>query len=789
MDLDTVSNCSSLSLRSEETRSNESTLSGLSIYQDEFTELRHLVNPRKYPNYAFSSSSPSQENCRTRYKGNIYISTLSHHLEDSQQLQEKYKSDLYNLEKSLELKYYDKIEKLLKTNQRLKSELDNANEQISRLLKNYSKQNTLSSEDNNFFQLEQKCHDLTSRYSELGNEYFQSKNQNEQYETENKQLKIELSELKIDVETKNACVKELKDKISQQYVEIETLLKTSFKYSQSINDSALELAHVKKTQDWYRERLRLCQDEKQTLSDEILKCKIDLSTQHEKIENLNVELSRWKAKCEVIELKALQDKEKLYKQLDSIHSTSDSKNKVELSFIHTEENKANIINFYECNIQDLTREIMKIKEYVQEQDGMIQKITKENSELIGRCITLQKNVQHNQIVIEELENVKKSFDAELGEARNKIKQKSDEIITKENQILALHAELKARKDEQNMVEQSVKMVRDQFAVFKFKHRELRDELCIKNKQILQLENEKQKLFMDNNWNICELEKVKQKDVIISQLKGELNKNNEIIKEYLETIDTMKIERNKSQENNLSLLNEKQNIIDMDHLEINKYENVLTQYKVMITNCDKEITDLTKLLNESNIKIEDLKDNIKILKQEICQKDINFNELNNKCVTLESEFKHLSENVETTRILDSKNENNDQRQNCNSSVLNSQHFESYRDIYYKTCSEDNLATSEKEIVSLQNKYSKVISNSQTVKKVPTPTNLNSKKKILLKIVELEDRTKKLNEICHECYTTLNNIFNTLKGNNKSEQVQKLNVLLQVKELELKEKQKK
>ncbi|XP_018572959.1 putative leucine-rich repeat-containing protein DDB_G0290503 isoform X2 [Anoplophora glabripennis] len=783
MDIDTISNCSNLSLQSEEIRSNESTLSGLSIYQDEFTELRYMVNPAKYPDYSFSRCSPKQDPT-LKFKDSIHLSNLSH-LQDSQQIHEKYKSDLYNLEKSLELKYYDKIEKLLKTNHRLQSELDGANEQIARLLNNYSKQSTSSLLDKNFIQLEEKYHNLTSRYSELQHEQFQMKNQNEQYETENKHLKIELSELKIDIDTKNICVKELKDKISHQYVEIETLLKNNFKYSQTVSEISSELAHLKKTQDWYKERLRLSQNEKQILSEEILKCKRNLSSQHEKVEVLNVELSKWKAKCEVIELKALQDKEKLYKQLDSVHTANYSKtDQSKLNFIG-EENQASIINFYETSIQDLTNEIMKIKEYVQEQDGTIKKITKENSELIARCITLQKSVQHNEITIEELENIKKELYAELNEMEVKVKIKSDETIVRENQILNLHAELKVRKDEQEMVEQTVKIIRDQFTIFKSKYRELGDEISIKNKQILQLENEKQKLFMNNNWNICELQKIKEKDAVISQLKDELTKSNKTIKEHLDAIKTMKNEMNKNQEKNLLLLDEKQTSIDRDHLEIQKYESALTQYKIMITDCDKQITDLKKLLKESNIKIADLKDNIKILKQEINKKDVNISEMTNRYTTLESEFKNLQNTK--LKICTSKYENNGLKtsENNKDSKFNLQHFQNSID----NTGNLNKVKFEKNTVPIQGDCSKVTCNSKENKKIVHPVIHNFKKKMVLKTLELEDRINKLSETCNECHTTLSNILNTIKSGNEKEQVQKLNVLLQVKDLELKEKQKK
>ncbi|KAJ8926326.1 hypothetical protein NQ314_021311 [Rhamnusium bicolor] len=445
MDFDAVSNISN---QSDELRSNASTLSDLSIYQDEFVELRHLVNPTKYPTATFDRcSTPKQDSgCELPY--NDLVLDISDQLQNSLKLNEKYKNDMFNLEKVIELRFYEKIEKLLRNNSRLKSELEIANEQIERLIRSFSNKNDTSSLlDTNCIRLEQKCHELSMQNSTLQYELLANKNQKEEYESENKQLKIERNELNIDIEARHVCIKELKERISQQHVEIQSLLKNNLMSSQSIKEVSSDLEHLKKVQEWYKDQLHMCQDEKRLLSNEILKCKTDLSSQRENTDMLNVDIAKWKHKCDIIQFEALKEKERLCKELENMNFTNVSNNQSS-NFIENNDNKS-IVNYYETSIQDLTNEITKIKEYVQEQDKTYNKIAKENSELIAHCITLQKTIQQNEMSIEELESSKKYLNMELNLIKERVKEKSEEFTSSKKQIFSLEAELTVRNQEQS----------------------------------------------------------------------------------------------------------------------------------------------------------------------------------------------------------------------------------------------------------------------------------------------------------------------------------------------------
>ncbi|KAJ8922247.1 hypothetical protein NQ315_004184 [Exocentrus adspersus] len=768
MDSDVVSNCSSASLQSEELGSNLSTLSNLSIYQDEFAELRYLVNPTKYPNITFNRcSTPKPDSgCGSQFDESIALSsgliTASPQLQNLQQIQENYKYDLYNLEKKLELKYYDKIEKLLKTNYQLQSELNDANEQITRLIKNYCSKPSVVS--NNFIELENRYHTLTVNYSQLQHKYLGTKTEKEEAEFDIKQLKTELTALKVDVAAKNECINELKDKTAKQYVEIENLIKNNSKASQNSSEITSELAQVRKTQNWYKERLLLCQNENQTLTSEILKCKENLYSQCELIENLNVEVSKWKTKCSEVEIQALKDKESLYKQFQSMN-LSDSKHVKQLNIQSKESTKTYEINYYKSCIQDLNYEIGKVKEYVQEQDIIVQKITKENSELVANCITLQNSVRQNEIVIEELENTKKQLTAQVDELTLKAIQKTDDIGIRENQILSLQAELRIRTDEQHVIEQTVNALRQQFAIFKSKYKEVKDELLLKNKQILLLESEKQKLFMDNNWNICELQKLKEKDIVINQLKHDLIKSSKTVDEHLKTVKTMENELEKNHEQNLFALTEKQNTIDTSYLEMQRYEDALAQYKSIVTNNQKDIDNLRTKLNKADAKVNDLEDNIEILKQEVNRRDVDLDKMNNECTKLKEELKYFTERIRTSPELYNNN-----LQHC-------------ADI--RCCNAAFL----KDIRIEQKAKPGEVDNSNNIIREKIFTTSKFKSRLDLKIKGLQRRVEELSKTSNECYASLNTIFKVIKDGNENENIQKLNVLLQVKELELKEKQKK
>ncbi|KAJ8973647.1 hypothetical protein NQ317_002921 [Molorchus minor] len=796
MDFDTVSNCSGVSSRSDEIRSNASTLSGLSLYKDEFSELRHTINPLKYPQFDRCSTPKQDSGCESSYDNRV--SDLSCQLENSLKLNEKYKNELYDLEKSIELKFHDRIQKLITTNLRLKIELDNANSQVQRLLSAFSTERNTSLVPNaTFIQLEQKYYKLSLESATLQLNLQESRNQNEEYERENKDLNIELNQLKTDCGAKKLCIKELKKKIIEQTLKIQSSLKDNALSTQTLHDLSSELEHLKKIQDWYKEQLQVYQNNKKSLTDEILNCKINLASKDEIIESLNLDVIEWKEKYNDSEFKMLKEKDRFFKQTQSDSFSGDceyslpelnTKNSPNCSCL---ENDRSVINYYEDTIQDLTSEIKSIKEYIQEQDKKVKDVGKENSDLIAQCVTLQKVVRQNEIMIEELENAKKCLSMELNLANEKLRENSTELSSVRSEVFRLNGEAEIREEEKKLVDSTIKNIREHFDVFRIKYENLEEKLQQKNKQILQLQTEKQKLFMDNNWNICELEKISEKDGVISNLSKEVS----TLVIQMKSLKKGLIEKESAIEH---LTEEKQGMENKNREEIKKYEAVFTQYKDMVTDYENQIYKLQEHLGVSETTIIDLQDNIKILKDELSKRDSDLNKmtinLSNLQSTLISYEKGSTGNVKDENCSkETSHKNNDKSlveaiyqflKNCETATkkCNGLNTKEYIDI------NKLFNIIEKHVRQDNNIDCNILYDRELINQFTAALHALMDE-IQTKLVKVDDAIKIMNKKVEKCSTLLNTRLNLKEKEHENEKIKELNILLQVKELQIKEKQKK
>lgn len=201
----------------------------------------------------------------------------------------------------------------------------------------------------------------------------------------------------------------------------------------------------------------------------------------------------------------------------------------------------------------------------------------------------------------------------------------------------LETELKNKDEENQLIEKSVKTIRAQFGKFKLNYMQMKNELNEKNKTVLQMETEKQKLFMNNNWNMCELEKMKEKDNEIGKLQNLVQNAEEAKSKLLDNIKQLHI-RLDEKDSLLVQTRVKQNQILLEKTnEINKYDNVLVQYKKTVDNYQDEINNLKRKINDNESVVIQLKDNVKILKDEIKKRDFKLKDEKEKNKLLEEKL--------------------------------------------------------------------------------------------------------------------------------------------------------
>ncbi|KAG5874794.1 hypothetical protein JTB14_012430 [Gonioctena quinquepunctata] len=583
---------------SDEINSVLSTFSGLSNYQDEYEELKHLTNPRthSFVDQERSSTPKNDSGCDTHYEE--HFDDISCQSQSALKVDQKYEDNSF-LENDIEIKFHNKLEILLKNNRQLESELANAKDQIERLLKKFSTTTRkLPESDHYFIQLEQKNYNLTFQNSVLRKNLSRIEEEKCEVELQMKQLRIELNQKKIDSEMKNAVLKELKDKISHQHIEITKISRDYGTTSQILNKTKIELENAKKEQDWYKQQLYAAQGIKKNLLEDLSNCKLEIASQNRNISLLNIELEKMKNIYESSQLKSLREKDCFHKTLQEYHHLFISGQRFEES--RNIEKTDDDSSIYKDKILDLENEISRIKTFVKLQEVNFKKISTENSDLLSRCITMQKSLEQKEFVINTLDIENKNFRMTLASLEDRHRKVTEKVNEMNKELINVKTELCVSQQENAAVENTVKTIRGQFTIFKLKYNKLKEELSNKNKQISCLQGEKQELFMRNNWQICELEKIQGRDTLIHELKREIDVKDQEIQRYSNEVEAL---RNDMEKQNISisdLNNEKEIIISEKRSEVQRYDNEAKANKLN-KNVENEtiLTEYTENLDDDS----------------------------------------------------------------------------------------------------------------------------------------------------------------------------------------------
>ncbi|XP_008190815.2 paramyosin [Tribolium castaneum] len=474
-----LSDCSESSKASECGSSNLSTLSGLSEYQGEFLRLKELIDPGSSPNV---KASVRRNHITTWYENQI--KTLTVQLQNSLKENENYKNQLYNLEKKKAILYNDKVETLLKQNNQLEKKLLEANAQIQRLL-NVCETKSNTDLQNKMLKLEKNNQELSNQNYSLSNELRQCTYQKSEIESDYCNLKSETSDLKLDLVAKLHCIEELKKKISDQHVELQNLTQNNVKLVHELDLLTTELEYVRKSENWYKHELHQLQAEKSDLSAQLLQNKKTTALQGQKIQEMGLELSNLKCVCDELRLSSLKEKERILKQFEN---STDTPIKLEnFNKINPPVDIDGISTYYETVISDLTSDVAKIKSDFEHQQKNFANLSRENSEVLAKCLLLQNSLNEKENTIEQLESSKKELKCKLSQAMDKQVEESRKLADLHKNCAKLETELQLKNEEKDVVEKSVKAIKAQFNSFRCGYQRLKDELSRKNLEIVRLQ--------------------------------------------------------------------------------------------------------------------------------------------------------------------------------------------------------------------------------------------------------------------------------------------------------------
>ncbi|XP_017784927.1 PREDICTED: major antigen-like [Nicrophorus vespilloides] len=443
------------SIRSEDGYSTSTSLSsGLTGYEDELNEIKHILNlgsVHKVKKNGTDKNTIDVSTYETR------INNLTSELQTSLKLNEKYKNQLFSLERSNELRVHEHFEKLLQANSSLENQLASANKQFSLLMKNKSNSlpNSLS---------------LEKLVSELQIELEQNRNENHANTAIHQDLNLQLNELSLELKIKQNCIDELKKKVTEQHIDIGKLKQSNALLTSNCTCVKLEFEHLRKSNVWYKEQLHSCQTEKKKVVEDFLTVKKDLINGNRENERLQLQMENLKKKYMELmnDYKNLEDN--LLKQIQKLET------KNTLMQQPLEPVKKRVNNVHENEIKSLQESILVIQSNLEEQRTLFNAISKENVNLQSHLTIVENELDNKQLSIELTECNYKEISTKYLEIKEELKQRNNQLLSSNSLNSKLQLALESVTEERDEITRSIVAVRKDFQRFLNLHQETKQEL-------------------------------------------------------------------------------------------------------------------------------------------------------------------------------------------------------------------------------------------------------------------------------------------------------------------------
>lgn len=586
------------------------------------------------------------------------IKDLRIKLQEKQAENDSYKFALTDLQWKIELQWQEKYQELLRQKANCEGQLNSVQNQYDNVLKEKGILiNDNKTNEKNIFEeytkLQLKISNLEKINAELSSKLILSTNEAKQWhtenfkvETENEKLRINLQELKIELESKNTVSQSLKNKITEQHIELQNQIQAKLKLNNFVAALSNEIESIKKSEKWYTEQLHTCQYSKNKIQQELMSTQSNLVLNTQKTDKLEAEVSYWKNTCEETRVKAMKEKERLLKRMEIIEADLIERQAIlectenyETKNVAIQESITSVENKILCD--EYKDEITNLNKVLEEKDVLLNDLKKQSADFLVRVTTLQKMLNEKELSYQMLENTNSDLEMKCNHYNENIRMKENQLLELRNKIVTLEVALHAANKEKEEINDTIKIIREDFNKFMKSYNNLKISLEEKIKIINSFECEKQQLFMENNWRVCEVEELQQKVLESKRIEAELTDLKNIYNDVL-------ADKEKITEENV-ILKEKITVVLNKSESILKENSELDKIKVTLNSCEKQLFSqiqncerLTSEISEKEKEINDFKKHIDQLELTLKNGGMEIVELKKINSTLELKIQELTQ---------------------------------------------------------------------------------------------------------------------------------------------------
>lgn len=460
---------------------------------------------------------------------------------------------------------------------------------------------------------------------------------------ENTKLQIRLKEIRDDTRTKDMTIQALKNKIAELYVEVQTQMQAKIDSDNEHRAAKTDMSSLISAKQWYQQQLRLANESKLQLQQELTTLQGQALSQGEIIERMKTESNKLRHQMKEIQQKALRDKEQLARQLERIQKDIMDR---EVAFQEVQRERTLLEGTFDSKLQsvedereryqslvritnDLESRLDKAHGDLQKKQSQIILLENEQIELNKQLALSQEMVIEKDQVVEELQQKLLSVEAELKQFQKRVSQLDSEIWKLKEEKAATEISLQSAMEEKKCVDSALDDLKRNMGKVEKTFKQMKQDLTSKSSECNQALQEKSELQDRLEKCVTEFEKEK-REMLTTGVQS--NEKQQIIDELQQT--KVKLESEvKCLQNEIAVLGSTNSSTVKENRELqqqlmelksrlNEVETKLSEAKVQVQEVHQQTAAVPQETDDSELREEneDLKMKISSMEKQH-QKDL------------------------------------------------------------------------------------------------------------------------------------------------------------------------
>ncbi|XP_061163619.1 golgin subfamily A member 3-like [Saccostrea echinata] len=354
---------------------------------------------------------------------------------------------------------------------------------------------------------------------------------------ENGKLQIRLKEIRDDTRTKDMTIQALKNKIAELYVEVQTHMQAKIDADNEHRTAKTDVSSLISAKQWYQQQLRLANDSKLQLQQELTTLQAQALSQGSIIERMKTESARLRHQMKEIQQKALKDKEQLARHLERIQKDMMDR---EVAFQEVQRERTLLEGTFDSKLQsvedereryqslviitnDLESRLDRAHSDLQKKQSQINVLESEQIELNKQLVLSQEMVIEKDRVVEELQQKLLSVEAELKEFQKSVSQLDSEIWKLREEKAATEISLKSAMEEKKSVDSALDDLKKNMGKVEKTFKQMKQDLNTKSSECQHVLQEKTELQDRLDKCLADFEKEKREILTASDQSEEKQK--------------------------------------------------------------------------------------------------------------------------------------------------------------------------------------------------------------------------------------------------------------------------